>query len=136
MDPATLAAGVLSALAPYLAKAAGKFAEGAGEAALDLGGKLFDKLKARFAGSPAEVRQLQDLQAAPQDQLNQMALQKLLRDTLAQDPGFARELATLLAQDAGTAAAARFNVQAAQIDQVLQIGQVGTLNLEPPARKP
>jgi len=136
MDPATLAASALAVLSPYLAKAAGKLAEGLGEAAIEQGGKLFDKLKARFAGSPAEARQLQDLQAAPQDPLNQMALQKLLRDTLAQDPGFASELAALLAQNAGAAARTQFDVHAGQIDQVLQIGQVGTLHLDSPARKP
>lgn len=136
MDPAAIAAGVIATLAPYLAKAAGKFAEGAGQAALDQGGKLFDKLKARFAAAPVEHKQLQDLQAAPQDPLNQMVVQKLLRDALEQDPAFARELAELLQGLTATGPAPQFNVRADSIGSVVNAGSVQTLNIGRGSDKP
>jgi hypothetical protein len=127
MDPTTLAAAAVAAIGPYLAKAAGKAAEGIGEAAVAQGGKLFDKIRAHFAGAPAEARQLQDLQAAPQDPLNQAAVQKLLRDALQADSALLKELAALVEPLAG--AAGRFTVQSTSIGNVTQAGSIGTLNI-------
>jgi hypothetical protein len=127
MDPATIAAAVVAAIAPYLAKAAGKIAEGVGEAAVAQGGKLFDRLRARFAGAPAEAKQLQDLQAAPHDPLNRAAVQKLLRDALQSDPALLKELAALLGPAAGPGG--RFSVQANTIGNVTQASSIGTLNI-------
>ena len=127
MDPTTLAAAAVAAIGPYLAKAAGKAAEGIGEAAVAQGGKLFDKIRAHFAGAPAETRQLQDLQAAPQDALNQAAVQKLLRDALQADPALLKELTALVEPPAG--AAGHFTVQSTSIGNVTQAGSIGTLNI-------
>jgi hypothetical protein len=129
MDPVSIAAAVVAAVTPYLAKAAGKFAESAGSAAFEQGGKLFEKLKARFAAAPAETKQLQDLQADPADTLNQAAVQKLLRDALKNDPAFMAEIASLL-NPVGSGQSNQFHVQAGRIGKVTNVGNVqGNVNI-------
>jgi hypothetical protein len=126
MDPTTLAAAVVAAIGPYLAKAAGKFAEGVGEAAVSQGGKLFDKLRAHFAGAPQETQRLQELQAAPQDASKQQAVQALLRDALQADPALMKELSAWVpAAGAGPV----FNTNAGSIGTLAQAGSIGTLNI-------
>ncbi|MDN3921721.1 hypothetical protein [Roseateles violae] len=122
MDPVSIAASVVAALGPYLAKAAGKFAESAGEAALEQGGKLFEKLKARFAGAPVESRQLQKLQDDPDNAKNRTVLEALLLDALQEDPAFLAEIAALLPSEAGGGQHNQFKVKADRIDNVTSVG--------------
>jgi hypothetical protein len=129
MDPVSIAAAVVTAVGPYLAKAAGKFAESAGEAALEQGGKLFEKLKARFAATPAESKQLQDLREDPDDPLNRAAVQKLLRDALKEDPAFLAEIAALLGP-AGGGQSNIFTVNTTTAGAITSVGSVqGNLNI-------
>lgn len=135
MDPASIASAAVALIGPYLAKAAGKAAEGIGQAAVEQGGKLFDKLRAHFAATPAAAQDLADLQAAPDDSANQGAVQKQLRRALEADPGLLQEVAALVAA-AGAGAGARFSVQAGSIGNVTQAGSVQTINIGTPGTRP
>lgn len=127
MDPATIAAAAVAAIGPYLAKAAGKFAESAGEAALEQGGKLFAKLKAHFAASPAQAEDLRDLQAEPQKLANQGSVEKHLLRALQQDPAFLQEIVELLGPAAAAGQRNTFSTQATTIGNVTNAGSVQTL---------
>ena len=121
MDPVSIAAAAVTALSPYLAKAAGKAAEAAGSAAFEQGRKLFDKLKARFAGSSVESKQLQKLEAEPDNALNRAVVEGLLGDALKEDPKFLAEIAALVGA-AGAGQVNEFKTQATTIGNVTNVG--------------
>jgi hypothetical protein len=97
MDPiSSLAATAVAALAPYLAKAAEKFAEETGKAAADKIGVLYQALKTRFENKPAAGEALADLEANPNDDDSKAALRRQLTKQMEADPAFKDTVQKLL----------------------------------------
>ncbi|MGA2408789.1 MAG: hypothetical protein ABSG46_00145 [Candidatus Binataceae bacterium] len=95
MDPATIAASTVAALLPYLAAAAKKTAEKAGEAAYEGGAKLLAFLKGKLTGEN-ERKALARVESNPENADRQAALRVELEDLVERDAGFGGELETLL----------------------------------------
>jgi type II secretory pathway pseudopilin PulG len=95
IDPATLAAAVVTVLSPYLAEAAKAGATKVGEAVVGGAGKLYQTLKKRLSGS-AEEKALVKLEVAPEKPDAQAALRLFLEERLATDPDLLAELADLV----------------------------------------
>jgi len=98
MDPQTLAATAVTALAPYLAKAGEKAVEEVGKKLPGFVGTMWQALIGKFTGKPAAEEAARDLVATPDDADTQGAFRKELRKLLDAEPAFAEELARLLAQ--------------------------------------
>lgn len=95
MDPASVAAGAVTALVPYLAEA-GKAAAGeVGKSTWAGAKKLWALLHGRLS-RPEQQAALADLQAQPGDADLQAAARVQLRKALAADAGLLAELAALL----------------------------------------
>lgn len=92
MDTATLAASVVTVLAPYLAKAGEEFAKEVGKTAGGKIGALYQAIKSRFQHHPAASEALIDLEQAPGDEDAQAALRQQLKKILATDDDFARQM--------------------------------------------
>ncbi len=93
MVPATItvvAAGVMSALLPFLTKAGEKFSEGIGE-------KLADLLAKKFEHQPEAKKALAKVQDVPDSPRLQGELQTQIEKALGADAEFANTLQTLLA---------------------------------------
>jgi hypothetical protein len=95
IDPATLAAAVVTLLSPYLVEAAKAGAKKIGEATVGGAGKLYQTLKTRLTG-PVEEKALAKLEAAPEKPDAQAALRLFLEERLAADPDLRAELARLV----------------------------------------
>jgi hypothetical protein len=128
MDPITLATAAVAALAPYLGKAAEKFAGAAGDAAWKKAGELYDGLKARLAGHPA-AEALNDLAQEPDNADAQGALRQALRKLITSDPDFARELAALTQDAAPTGGASFHNEIQGNVTNLTQAQTIGTLHI-------
>ena len=100
MDPVTLTAGLAALLAPFLKKAAEKFADEAGSEAgkfvLEKAQTLWEKLRVTFAGDRSGEQALEQFKTDPDAQLDTFQEKVSLR--LARDPALAEELAALLAE--------------------------------------
>ncbi|WP_341679088.1 hypothetical protein [Niveibacterium sp. SC-1] len=129
MDPVTLAGTAVAVLAPYLGKAAEKFAGAAGDAAWKKAGEFYDALKTRLAGHPGAADALTDLAATPADPDAQAALRQALKKLIASDPDFARELAALSDQAAAPPSVGFHNMIQGNVTNLTQAGNVGTLNI-------
>lgn len=128
MDPVTISAAVVAAVSPYLGKVADKFAEKAGEAAFKGVGALYETLKKRVQGTPAEEA-LHDLERSPGDPDNQGDLRKSLRKLLEAQPGLADELAELV-KAAAPAGGASFSTHiAGDVKNVIQGQSISIDNL-------
>ena len=104
MDPVSIAAAVVSFLAPYLAEGGKAAAKKAGEA-------LMAALERRFKGQPAAKEAVADMKATPQDPDAQATLRHQLKKALAADPEFLAELARLLEEAKVEAPAAGFRAE-------------------------
>jgi hypothetical protein len=97
VDPAAAA---VALLVPYLGQLgghlAGRVATDLTEAVMARLDRLYDRVKARFAGDHARERALQRLEERPDDRLRQASLQDVLAETLETDPGFAAELTAMI----------------------------------------
>jgi hypothetical protein len=131
MDPVSIAASaVVSALAPYLRKAADKLAEKAGEAGWKKAAELYDALKQRFAGGTPAGKALEDLAQAPDDADNQGDLRKRLREAFAADPDWMREMADLAARCGAGGGDVNFNNQiAGDVENLTQIGTATNVHI-------
>ena len=96
MDPATLAAGAVGALVPYLAEAGKELAKKAGGAAWEGAGKLWTLLRSKLT-RPEQQSALADLETHPDNKNVQGAAIWQLEKALAEDA----ELAGALAESAG-----------------------------------
>lgn len=98
VDVSALAAGAVAALAPYLVKGAGKFAEEFGKDAYEKAGVLLAALRKRLAGRPKSEQVLANCEAAPTPE-NQAALAQVVEAELVAEPdgaAFAAEIAPLV----------------------------------------
>ena len=96
MDPATLAAGAVGALVPYLAEAGKELAKKAGGAAWEGAGKLWTLLRSKLT-RPEQQSALADLETHPDNKNVQGAAIWQLEKALAEDAELAGALADLLA---------------------------------------
>ena len=87
MDPATIAAGVVALLAPYLKKAGEEFAGEAGKIVLEKAGGLWQRLRAAFDGDAPATAVLDEFEREPSANSDQ------LRTTLEAKMGADRPLA-------------------------------------------
>jgi hypothetical protein len=95
MDPATLAAGVTSFLAPYLVKAGQALANEAMEHLPEGVNKVWSYVTEKFQGKPAAQEAAKDMASNAKDEDNQAAFRKELRKLL-EDPTVLAELSSLL----------------------------------------
>jgi len=95
MDPATLAAGVTSFLAPYLVKAGQTLATQAVEHLPEGVNKVWSYVSEKFQGKPAAEEAAKDLVSNAKDEDNQAAFRKELKKLL-EDPAITAELSALL----------------------------------------
>jgi hypothetical protein len=99
VDPAAAA---IALLVPYLGQLGGhltgRVATELTEAVMARLDRLYDRIKARFAGDRAAGRALQRLEERPEDQLRQASLQDVLAEALEADPRFAAELVAMVAE--------------------------------------
>ena len=86
MDPATLAAGAITLLTAYLAKAGAEFAEEGGKAAWRLAGRLLDRLRLAVKGKPREQKALEEFSGDPSGVrvATQEMLQRMFEENAAQ----------------------------------------------------
>lgn len=100
MEPATIAAGVVALLAPYMKKAVEGFAGEAGKGAASLvqerAKALWQRLRAGFAGDAPAVETLDRFAADPDAHIN--AAEAQIAAKLAQDGLLRDELAAALAE--------------------------------------
>ena len=126
MDPTSLAATAVAALAPYLAKAAEKFAEETGKAAADKIGALYQALKTRFENKPAAQEALTDLEANPNNEDAKAALRRQLTKQMDTDPSLKDTLQELLNDIDKDEKSMSFliKVYGGKIKNIAQIGRV------------
>ncbi|GAB3670668.1 hypothetical protein GCM10027589_39250 [Actinocorallia lasiicapitis] len=100
MEPITLAAAAVTALAPYLGQIAGGSLARIGEAASDGAAQrvteLYRTIRGRVTGHPYEEATLDRAEAEPDSESRLAALRGVLTELLESDPAFARELAPLI----------------------------------------
>jgi len=94
MDPATIAATVMSVLAPYAIKGAKAFGEAVGDVALSHAKKLIDTLKQRWSADEEASSVIQNFEKKPERY--QSVLKDVIEEQVRQDPPLAAELQTHL----------------------------------------
>lgn len=130
MDPITLATAAVAALAPYLGKAAERFATAAGDTAFRKAGELYGALKQRLIGHPVAAAALEDLERTPADTDAQAQLRMQLKKLIADDAAFASELATLTAAATTLSRASFHNEIQGPVGNIIQPGgDIHTLNI-------
>jgi hypothetical protein len=113
MDPATLAAGAVALLVPFLERIGGQLADqigtDLGQAVVDKLGHLYERVRSRVAGDRFAEPALERLAARPESELRQAAFAEVLGELLDKDPSFAAELEALVegARTAGGPAVAQ-----------------------------
>ena len=90
MDPATLAASVISILTPYVTKGATELVETVGQVAYDHAKKLFDTLKTRWSADPVASDSLTRFEKNPD--VHSPALQEIVEERLQTDPQLSQEV--------------------------------------------
>lgn len=95
MDPATIAAGAMALLGPFVKKAAEEFAAEAGKEIWAKASSLLSRLKAKWAGDSFEGQTLEKFEKEPDS--FQAGVESNLCKALADDPDLARELAAIIA---------------------------------------
>jgi ATP/maltotriose-dependent transcriptional regulator MalT len=113
MDPATIASGLVSVLAPFLkgfmsgvTDASEKAGEAAGGKLRDFAAAIWGRLHPKLEQAPAALQAAQQVADKPEDQDWQAALRAQLKMLLEEDPALAHELGSSLeeAQQAGVVA--------------------------------
>lgn len=131
MDPLALASTAVAMLAPYLAKAADKFAGAAGDAAWKAAGELYDALKARLSSHPVAVAALGEMAKTPDHADSRAMFELALKKAITDDPQLLAALAPLL-QPMENAATAFNTTITGNVDTLTQIGQATTVNIGTP----
>jgi hypothetical protein len=90
MDPATLAASVISILTPYVTKGAKELIETVGEVAYEHAKKLFNTLKTRWSADPVASDSLTRFEKKPE--IHSPALQEIVEERLKTDPQLSQEV--------------------------------------------
>jgi hypothetical protein len=98
----TIAAGAITVLSPYLAKAAGKFAEKAGEKLVEKADALYQTIKNYFKGDEDAAQTLALAESKPDSKARLSALEEVLVEKMTVDSTFAEEI-TQLVEEAKTA---------------------------------
>jgi len=132
MDPiSALAASTVAVLAPYLAAAGQEFAKEAGKVAVGKIGALYNTLKARFGNKPSVNKALTALESKPGDTKAQAALQRQLKNEMKNDKDLVATLEKFLAEIKQDKSLVNFinDFQGAQIDKVIQMGDVDNLTI-------
>src|SRR5439155_9303105 len=90
MDPATIAASVITVLTPYIKDAGTEALKAAGEIALGKAKDLLSWLKERFSGDAVAAKDLSRYESNPEK--FEPVLQSALEEKMQADAGFATEL--------------------------------------------
>lgn len=130
---ATIASATVSLLAPYLkslgeqlAKKAGEeIGAKAGETAWGKAKQLYETLKAKFASKPDTAKVISALEESPNDEDTQAAVRFHLKEMMASDESFAKELANLLkeASEAGADTIFQTTIMG-NVQKLVQMGNV------------
>ena len=96
MDFTAIAAGIITALIPYLVKGGEKIAEKVAEEGFEQRGKIWEMTKGLFR--PNELTALNLFEENPTDAKNQNKLESKLEDKLEANPEIAKEFEALLKQ--------------------------------------
>lgn len=130
---ATIATTAVSLLIPYLkslreemAKKAGEeVGAKAGETAWIKAKQLYETVKAKFTSKPDASKVINALEKKPDDEDTQAAVRFHLKDLMASDESFARELATLLKEAAEAGADTVFQTTIfGNVQKLVQMGNV------------
>ena len=132
MDPATIAtiaAGAVAALAPYLKKTGEMFAEEVGKKTFEKIASLYQAIKDRFKDQPAKKRTLKELEEMPEGQDVQAALCLQLEKQMTADVDFAEALRQLLNDVAQDEQGATFLTQVlgGEVGKIVSIGRARDL---------
>lgn len=100
MEPATIVAGVIAVLTPYVKKGAREFAEAAGEAGYAKAKALLQTLRARWAGDAEASDTLDRFEQKPDRYAP--VLEDIMQEKIDADPGLAGELDGMLRELAPT----------------------------------
>ena len=96
VEPVSLAASAVALLVPYLQQAAGRVAEQATDAAVDVAlpalKRLYEVVKAKLRPGTYGGNQLRGMEERPDSEGRQQALRTALVEELESDPSFAAEL--------------------------------------------
>lgn len=91
MDPATLAASVISILTPFVTKTAKELVESVGQVAYDHAKSLLNKLKTRWSSDPVASDSLARFEKKPE--VHAPALQEIVQERLELDQQLQQEVA-------------------------------------------
>jgi hypothetical protein len=135
MDTAQIVTAAAALLGPYLAKAGEAVAKKIGEAVWDKVANLHQAIRRKFSKDKDEYAQktLQRLEEQPTNEGRQAALADVLEEKAQTDPAFAQELAQLVRTTAEDKHVSQFLTQVydqAQVDKIINIGQVGVVNID------
>jgi hypothetical protein len=122
----SLAASVVAALVPYLAKAGEEFATVAGKATANKIGELYQTLKKRFKNKTAAKEALADVKETPHDEDAQATLRHQLKKEMTVDQTLRETLQQLLGeikQDSGSYSFLT-QVYGGNVEKIFNIGQV------------
>lgn len=130
---ATIARATVSLLVPYLkslgeelAKKTGEeIGEKAGETAWDKARQLYETVKAKFSSKPSSANVIKALEESPDDEETQAAVRFQLKEEMASDERFAKELANILkeASEAGADTIFQTTIMG-NVQRLVQMGNV------------
>jgi hypothetical protein len=132
MEITALAAAIVAALTPFLAKAGEEFAKEAGKAAVDRISELYTLLQKRFQKKPAAAEALQDMHDKPQDPDTQAALRKQLVKQIETDPELKNVLLATIQQIKQDPQAATFVTQVfgGEVGKIINIGSADKVDID------
>jgi len=90
MDPATIITTAMAVLTPFVKKGVAEFGRAAGQAACDRAQQLLEFIKGQLAGDKTASDNLATFETKPD--VYKPVIEDTLKEKLATDPGFAREL--------------------------------------------
>jgi hypothetical protein len=130
---ATIASAAVSLLVPYLksfgeglAKKAGEeIGTKSGETAWSKAKRLYETVKAKLSAKPDTARAINALEKSPDDGDTQAAVRFQLKDIMATDESFARELANILKEASEAGADTVFHTTIlGDVQKLVQMGNV------------
>ena len=135
---ATIASATVELLAPYLKslgeelakKAGGEIGAKVGETALDKAKQLYEIVKAKFAPKPDAAKVISALEKSPNDEDTQAAVRFHLKEMMASDESFAKELANLLKEASEAGADTIFQTTiTGSVQKLSQMGVYGDVKI-------
>jgi hypothetical protein len=130
---ATIATAAVSLLVSYLKglgdelakKAGGEIGRKTGETVWEKAGHLYDAVKAKFAAKPDTARVINALEESPDDTDTQAAIRFHLKEMMASDEDFAKELADVIAEASEAGADTVFQTTIfGNVQKLVQMGNV------------